>query len=135
MGCSQSKELSKVDKAHSETYKLKDNDEDELHPGVSCYLPRIGPLKGDEYKLRLESSEYCRTANLPHSNYSIKYAFVSQRGYYPQDLDKANQDAFCVHSGFNNNPEEHLFGIFDGHGEFGAETAQYARDKVNTCYL
>jgi serine/threonine protein phosphatase PrpC len=67
---------------------------------------------------------------LPRSGYTIRYAYVSQRGYYPDSPDKPNQDSFCVHTSFNGDAEQHLFGVFDGHGDCGTQSSQFARDKV-----
>jgi hypothetical protein len=138
MGCSNSKELKDVD---SPAIKYKaDQTKDtakaapfvpEPQTGLTAFLPRTGPMSATEYQERLESSETSTTVELPHSNFSIKYAWVSQRGYYPSDPSKPNQDAYCAHPRFNNNREDHLFGVFDGHGEFGTETAFYARDKAS----
>ena len=66
-------------------------------------------------------------------NYKLRYAWVSQRGFYPDEPDKANQDAhvevenFCAEQGVE---DMHLFGVFDGHGKTGTECAQWARDQV-----
>eukprot|EP00983_Pelagomonas_calceolata_P096373 1158122-Pelagomonas_calceolata.AAC.7 len=60
----------------------------------------------------------------------VKYAFVSLRGLYPSAPDKPNQDSLCVHTHYGGDPESAFFGIFDGHGEFGTECSQFAKDKV-----
>jgi hypothetical protein len=88
------------------------------------------PLTAREYKERLVTSEGTQSVTLPRSGYTIRYAYVSQRGYYPDSPDKANQDSFCVHTSFNGDPEQHLFGVFDGHGDCGTQSSQFARDKV-----
>ncbi|GBF88184.1 phosphatase 2C and cyclic nucleotide-binding kinase domain-containing protein [Raphidocelis subcapitata] len=98
--------------------------------GAPLYLPSTGPLTAKEYKERLTTSDGTQTVYLPESRYSIKYAYVSQRGYYPDSPDKPNQDAFCVHTYFGGGAEQHLFGVFDGHGEFGTQAAHFARDRV-----
>lgn len=38
------------------------------------------------------------TVTLPASSagYTLRYAYVSQRGYYPDSPDKTNQDAVCT---------------------------------------
>lgn len=61
---------------------------------------------------------------------TIRYALVSQRGYYPESPDKPNQDAVCAYQNFGNDPEQLFFGVFDGHGNYGTSTAQFAKDKV-----
>jgi len=61
----------------------------------------------------------------------IRYAYVSQKGYYPDQLDKANQDAYSVIEQFG--PKESndaFFAVYDGHGELGDRCAQFARDRL-----
>jgi hypothetical protein len=60
----------------------------------------------------------------------IRYAWLSQRGYYPGQPDKANQDTVLVQEGVADNPQQHLFAVLDGHGEYGAECAVFAKAKV-----
>ncbi|XP_031094178.1 protein phosphatase 2C and cyclic nucleotide-binding/kinase domain-containing protein-like [Ipomoea triloba] len=71
-----------------------------------------------------------RSVKIPSGNYELRYSFLSQRGYYPDALDKANQDSFCIHSPFGTSPDDHFFGVFDGHGEFGAQCSQFVKNKV-----
>ncbi|KAK7314428.1 hypothetical protein VNO77_32951 [Canavalia gladiata] len=71
-----------------------------------------------------------RIVKVPSSNYELCYSFLSQRGYYPDALDKANQDSFCIHTPFGTNPNDHFFGVFDGHGEFGAQCSQFVKRKL-----
>lgn len=127
MGCGGSKQ--KVDRAASRKY-LGTFGDDHQFAAVSVYLPSTGPLTAKEYKERLTSSEGTQSVHLPESGYTIRYAYVSQRGYYPDSPDKANQDSFCVHTYFNGDPEQHFFGVFDGHGEFGTQCSQFAKDMV-----
>lgn len=74
--------------------------------------------------------EGSRTVKLPSFNYELRYSFLSQRGYYPDALDKANQDSFCIHTPFGTRPDDHFFGVFDGHGEFGAQCSQFVKRKL-----
>ncbi|VVA10523.1 PREDICTED: phosphatase [Prunus dulcis] len=71
-----------------------------------------------------------RTVNIPSGNFELRYSYLSQRGYYPDALDKENQDSFCIHSPFGTNPDDHFFGVFDGHGEFGAQCSQFVKRKL-----
>ncbi|KAK1286704.1 Protein phosphatase 2C and cyclic nucleotide-binding/kinase domain-containing protein [Acorus calamus] len=74
--------------------------------------------------------EGSRTVRVPSGSYELKYSYLSQRGYYPEALDKANQDSFCIHTPFGTNPDDHFFGVFDGHGELGAQCSQFAKRKI-----
>ncbi|KAL8158774.1 hypothetical protein V2J09_000311 [Rumex salicifolius] len=74
--------------------------------------------------------EGSRTVKIPSGNYELRYSFLSQRGYYPDALDKANQDSFCIHTPFGTNGNDHLFGVFDGHGEYGAQCSQFVKRRL-----
>ncbi|CAG9464564.1 unnamed protein product [Pedinophyceae sp. YPF-701] len=91
---------------------------------------QFGPLTAAEYKQRLTTSGGVRSWYLPNAGYTVKYAYVSQRGLYPDKLDKANQDALCAHVNFADDGDQLLFGVFDGHGEHGTPCAQYAMQRV-----
>ncbi|RZB92822.1 Protein phosphatase 2C and cyclic nucleotide-binding/kinase domain-containing protein isoform F [Glycine soja] len=71
-----------------------------------------------------------RIVKIPSGNFELRYSFLSQRGYYPDALDKANQDSFCIHTPFGTSPNDHFFGVFDGHGEFGAQCSQFVKRKL-----
>ena len=61
----------------------------------------------------------------------IRYAYVSQKGYYPDQLNKANQDAYSVIERFgSSDSNDAFFAVYDGHGEIGDKCAQFARDKL-----
>ncbi|XP_026658591.2 protein phosphatase 2C and cyclic nucleotide-binding/kinase domain-containing protein isoform X3 [Phoenix dactylifera] len=74
--------------------------------------------------------EGSRTVRVPSGNYDLRYSFLSQRGYYPEALDKQNQDSFCIYTPFGTNPNDHFFGVFDGHGEYGAQCSQFVKRKL-----
>ncbi|KAM1727229.1 hypothetical protein ACFX12_017898 [Malus domestica] len=86
-------------------------------------------------RLRRVSSQFLppngsRTVKVPSGNFEMRYSYLSQRGYYPDALDKANQDSFCIHTPFGTNPDDHFFGVFDGHGEYGAQCSQFVKRKL-----
>nr|XP_043618741.1 protein phosphatase 2C and cyclic nucleotide-binding/kinase domain-containing protein [Erigeron canadensis] len=86
-------------------------------------------------RLRRVSSQFLppdgsRIVVVPTGNYRLQYSYLSQRGYYPDALDKANQDSFCIHTPFGTNHNDHFFGVFDGHGEFGAQCSQFVKQKL-----
>lgn len=68
---------------------------------------------------------------------SLRYAFFSQRGFYPDDPFKPNQDSFCVHEAVSQIKSnkgkvkmDSLFGVFDGHGKDGHHCAQFTRHHL-----
>ena len=68
-----------------------------------------------------------RVVKVPDGDFELRYSYLTQRGYYPEALDKANQDSFCAHTVFGENPSDHFFGVFDGHGEFGTQCSQFVK--------
>jgi serine/threonine protein phosphatase PrpC/CRP-like cAMP-binding protein len=57
----------------------------------------------------------------------MRYAYLSQRGKYPDDPLKANQDAYCVQESLRDGVEDAFFAVFDGHGNAGDGCAIYAK--------
>lgn len=89
------------------------------------------PLTSEEINERIVSGS--DTYIIPYGNnnsLNLSFSWVSQRGFYPESLDKANQDAFLITPKFNNNDSQVLFGVFDGHGKYGDKCAQFARDRI-----
>ena len=81
----------------------------------------------DDVSRRLKVQD-ARTLELK-GGLSITFAAASQGGYYPGDIEKANQDAFIAGSRICGTTSL-LFAVLDGHGHNGAECAMYARDQL-----
>jgi len=83
---------------------------------------------------RSDDSKAFRKLAFAFGSYKIRYAWVSQRGYYPEDLDKANQDQHVEVENFGQASlgleDCHFFGVFDGHGKTGDLCAIFARDHM-----
>jgi len=61
---------------------------------------------------------------------NVSYAVLTQRGYYPDNPHKANQDAFHVTSSkFAGGEGDAMFCIFDGHGDNGHDCADFAKQN------
>lgn len=54
----------------------------------------------------------------------------SKKGYVPYNSRKQNQDAMLVRENLNDNPDVSVYGVFDGHGEFGELVSGYCRDHL-----
>eukprot|EP01018_Ginkgo_biloba_P026545 Gb_23110 [translate_table: standard] len=78
----------------------------------------------------IATENVCEVVRVPAYGYELKYAYLSHRGYYPEAPDKANQDSFCIHTRFKNNPNDHFFGVFDGHGQYGAQCSEFVKKKL-----
>lgn len=88
----------------------------------------VPPLSPQEIKMRIEASPQSSTHDF--SNFSITYAFVSQRGYYPDAPDKENQDKYLVEPMFGKTQDQALFAVLDGHGKDGHDCATFARNHL-----
>ena len=44
--------------------------------------------------------------------FDLEYCYVSQRGFYPRELDKPNQDSYLIYENIGDDTSAHLFGIF-----------------------
>ena len=62
-------------------------------------------------------------------DYELSYVYLTQRGHYPDQPFKANQDAVLAKPSLISG-DHHLFAVFDGHGECGAETAFFCKSKL-----
>lgn len=65
-----------------------------------------------------------------HYDYTLKYVYASQRGFYPDDPNKANQDSYLICEKILNSPSCNIFGIFDGHGSEGDKCSFFAADVL-----
>ena len=91
---------------------------------------QYNPLTEDEVNARIVCSTKAEKFPLGDSGITLRYAYLSQRGYYPEDLYKANQDSFKVVPKFNGLKEQILFGVFDGHGVDGDSCSYFVRDNI-----
>ncbi|GAU11073.1 hypothetical protein TSUD_196970 [Trifolium subterraneum] len=71
-----------------------------------------------------------KNVSVPSHNFVLEYTFLTLRGYYPDSLDKQNQDNFCIRTQMQGNPDIHFFGVFDGHGQFGSQCSNFVRDRL-----
>jgi len=60
----------------------------------------------------------------------VRYAYLSQRGYYPDELDKPNQDQFSVTHGMGGVESDSLFAVYDGHGREGDLCAKFVKKEL-----
>ena len=100
-------------------------------PDQPAEEPLAGPLSRSEIDGRIvksgpEEFELAKT----DGGYKLRYACVSQRGYYPEDLYKANQDSFVVIPDFNGSTGDIVLGVFDGHGAEGDLCSRFVRKHI-----
>jgi len=71
-----------------------------------------------------------KTSSATFGGLKIRYAYLSQRGFYPDDEKKPNQDCYSVTTEFVGQETDALFGVYDGHGRDGDKCAQFSRDHL-----
>jgi hypothetical protein len=101
--------------------------------GKSAYgLYKSSNLSQQEIELRTEAPQFSKEFH--HSRVNIKYAWASQRGYYPDSLDKENQDSYSILPSIvtkvHSQTDVALFGVYDGHGTDGHLASRYVRNEV-----
>ena len=56
-----------------------------------------------------------------------KFAFATRIGYQPNNPDKVNQDSFILAPNVQDRPALHLFGVCDGHGQYGRDASTFVK--------
>lgn len=70
------------------------------------------------------------SAAVPSHGLLLEYSSLTQRGHYPDSPERENQDSFVVKTQLQGNPNLHLFAVFDGHGQFGAQCSGLLRERL-----
>jgi len=82
------------------------------------------PLTPQQISARIDACPL--TLKFIANDINWSYAWVSQRGYYPNAPYKENQDAYTCLPRFGENHDMCFFGIFDGHGKDGHLCARFS---------
>ncbi|RYH30981.1 protein serine/threonine phosphatase 2C family protein [archaeon] len=90
-------------------------------------------LNGKSSLIRLDHCPEPRKLSIKGKayNFTLQYCYVSQRGYYPTSLGKANQDSYLVCEALLGDSSCNFFGIFDGHGEYGDLVSHYVAEHLS----
>ncbi|CAN0856160.1 Probable protein phosphatase 2C 35 [Linum grandiflorum] len=70
------------------------------------------------------------TVAVPCRSFRLLYSVLTQRGYYPDQPDKENEDCYAIATNLQGNPDVHFFGVFDGHGQFGAKCSNFVKNRL-----
>ncbi|KAK8583708.1 hypothetical protein V6N13_109105 [Hibiscus sabdariffa] len=68
--------------------------------------------------------------HVPSHNFTLQCSTLTQHGYYPDTVERENQDSSCIKPQIQGNPNVHFFGVFDGHGQFGAQCSNFVNDRL-----
>ncbi|CAB9506024.1 2C and cyclic nucleotide-binding/kinase domain-containing protein [Seminavis robusta] len=101
----------------------------------SLALPKLdeqGFLTAEEVAKRTFSSiaNKATTLGTIHNVTHLQFAQWTQRGYYPDDPHKQNQDEFGTHLQFAGVDRDAMFAVYDGHGKNGHACSQFARERL-----
>jgi hypothetical protein len=94
------------------------------------------PHRLSQVEIQERQDAALKSETLQYAGMKIKYAYVSQRGYYPDTPNKENQDSFLVVPSFDIQAKDTpkataaFFGVFDGHGKDGHLCSRYVKEKV-----
>ena len=128
MGCGSSKKHETLDLTTLQRFSAPTAGPPER---LSVLLPKSGPLAEHNYWSRLSLSRQPHSVDLDRSQFTVKYAYTSLRGFYPDALQKSNQDEVCANQLLGGDAEQLLFAVFDGHGSEGHLCAQFAKNKAS----
>ena len=95
---------------------------------ISCQGFRLA--KGPALEMKHRKRSCIAACRLAQAGYYLRYAYVTQRGFYPDARQKPNQDAVYAQHNFADGLESLLFAVYDGHGTHGTMCAQFSREKV-----
>ena len=138
MGCKSSKTLEEKPQGNNQQQQ---NNQADTEPAADQYYDEEDyyeddgppPLTASQIKSRIINGK--GSMYLPDFNYTLKYAWQSQRGYYPESPNKANQDACLIVKNFAKNQNIGYFGVYDGHGHYGDKCSGFVRSKISTLLM
>lgn len=133
MGCNQSSEVDEYDESDEEngqrsSQNFSTSDNRKKAGNTSKNPPPPSQPSASRKNDRVDAID--RTRTIETGGVRMRFAYLSQRGKYPDDPDKPNQDAYCIKHNFTNQMEDAFFGVFDGHGKDGHGCAQFTRTHL-----
>ena len=98
-------------------YFFKDREDEAaaISNTITVTTPPGGDLK--EPLPLIDDFPTSQTIHVPSCGFSMWSANVSTPGFFPEiPTDRQNQDRFFTHTSLDNNHDQHMFGVVDGHG-------------------
>ena len=94
-------------------------------------VPYVAYINPRNSRINLDASESMKRlkVNGKRYDYDISYCYVSQKGFYPNQFFKANQDSYVVYEDILADTSCHLFGVFDGHGDVGDFCSHFCAEQ------
>jgi serine/threonine protein phosphatase PrpC/CRP-like cAMP-binding protein len=132
MGCDQSKPIPLTDNGPSSSLRVpaaaKNIPNEQARPMGAAPPATSTATPYNRAKDRVDA--IAETKTIICNGVKMQYAYVSQRGFYPEEPFKANQDAYCVHTNLVPGKDDALFAVFDGHGKDGDGCAIFAKNHL-----
>jgi hypothetical protein len=79
----------------------------------------LGPVVDDSLVQAEEKIDLKHTAEAQTQSITNEFVAVTKKGFVPYNLSKANQDSYIMKTEICGNSQWSMFGVCDGHGEFG----------------
>lgn len=70
------------------------------------------------------------SSKLAEKNTNISFGFHSKTGMSAESPKKVNQDSYFIIPQFAGIPNSYLFGVCDGHGEYGREISNFIKERL-----
>jgi len=102
-----------------------------IKPSDASNLPKLdmaGHLTKEEVQKRISGYASSKTISIGHRK--ITYAVLTQKGFYPDNMLKPNQDAYSVKHNIGGEDDASFFSVFDGHGDEGHQCATYVKSNL-----
>ena len=64
---------------------------------------------------------------------SMRHAMTSRKGLVPYNKNKVNQDRFVFKYALGDDPGVSMWGVMDGHGEYGHYVAAFVQENLPAC--
>ncbi len=64
---------------------------------------------------------------------SVRHAVTSRKGLVPYNKNKVNQDRFVFKYALGDDPGVSMWGVMDGHGEYGHYVAAFVQENLPQC--
>lgn len=92
----------------------------------------VGDITADAIAeaVRDEQAEIVLTDLEKEAKGSLEHSILSRKGFIPYNKKKYNQDRHVLKYAIGDNKDVSLFGVMDGHGEFGHGVSQFVQDNL-----
>jgi serine/threonine protein phosphatase PrpC len=90
----------------------------------------LGPMLSNADVARDEKLDLAHAEQDQAQTLENEHVAVTKKGYVPYNVGKTNQDSYFVRSKLFGEDRFSLYGVCDGHGEFGHHVSAFVKDKL-----